>query len=280
MLAVFDRGVPGIDPGPPTPYSVTAAVTPAEAQATLAPRGGAIGPTGRLTILEVPATEGTLQPLVLGENGLDEQPRRVARVPKEMLAGVRGFYRLGLLPPDEQERLVVVDAVEVHSEGRLLLVDGCFRFRSPNGPLVVFGPESRLGLVDGYLVVGQKGLPARYSARVGEVIAWEGGAVRAIDEEGKAAAARRCGGGEVIHVPAWSASVRKAADDSRTATLIAAEMNIGFEEGLALLRRCGEPARRAVEKGPVSSSVEQACALARQAPIMPPPAPDIRSPAR
>lgn len=275
LLAVFDRGVPGIDPDPLMPSPVTAALTPIDAKATLAPRGARIEPSGRLTILEAPPTQGTLEPPSPDGTASDMQPRSSSPVAPATLAGIRGFYRLGSLPREEQNRLITITLEQVHHEGRLLLVDGCFRFGTADGPLLVFAPDARLGLHDGFLMVGQKGMPARYSARVGEAIAWEGKQVRGIDDKARAGINKRCGSGEVISVPAWSASVQAAAEESRSAALIARDIGGSFEEAKALMRRCGEPARRAVAGGPLTRSVEDACAIARPTPIQPPPPPDI-----
>jgi len=278
VLAVFDRGRIGPEEPPPMPYPVRAAVTPADARATAAPAGATIGPRGRLTIAEVAPTPGTLEPLAAGEEGLDTPPRPSSALPMAMLAGIRGFYRLGPLPPEELNRPIVTTLEYVFNEGRLVLVDGCFRFEGPEGPLAVFGPETRLGLVDGYLVVGPSGFPARYSARVGEVIGWEGKQVRGIDAAAKDRIRHRCGPGEVVTVVPWSLSVQRAEADSRTATEIAGKMKISFAEALALLRRCGDPARRAIEGGPVSRSVEEACRIAHPQPPEPPPPPPLPQP--
>jgi hypothetical protein len=273
LLAVFDGGRIGPEPPPPMPYPVIAAVTPLDARAFLAPRGGVIEESGRLTIREVSATEGTIGPLPASGLEPDERSRPAKPAPVGMLAGIRGFYRLGLLPPEELARPITITLERVYNEGRLMLVDGCFRFGGPKGPLAVFGPEARLGLVEGYLVVGQPGLPARFSARVGEVIGWEGKQVRDIAAAAKDKVRERCGAGEVISVLPWSASVQKAAAESWMATDIASKLKLNFAEALALLRRCGEPARRAIEGGPTSRSVEEACKLVNPQPMEPPPPP-------
>lgn len=273
LLAVFDRGPPGIDPDPPMPWPVTAALTPEDARATLAPRGATIGPSGRLTILEAPPTKGTVEPP--SGAGSDQRPRAVEPVPPAMLAGIRGFFRVGMLPQEELDRPILTTLEVVWNEGPLLLVDGCFRFQRRDGPLLVFGPEAKLALQDGWLVVGQQGMPARFSARVGEVIAWEGGQLRGIEPEAKAGINRRCGQGEVILAPAWSASVQAAAEESASAEKIARNIGGSFDEALALLRRCGPAATRAVQPGPIQQPVEEVCrqVLLDAGPIEPPPPP-------
>jgi hypothetical protein len=282
LLAVFDRGVPGIDPDPPMPWPVTAALTPADARASATPRGAIIEPGGRLTILEAPATQGTAEPP--SEQGRDMRPRTVTRVPPAMLAGIRGFFRTAPLPPEEMDRSFIVTADVVWNEGRLLLVDGCFRFQRRDGPLLVFGQGTKLALQDGWLTVGPAGMPARLSARAGETIAWEGRQLRGIDAKAKAAINRLCGPGEVIVAPPWSASVQAAAEESRAAELIARERGTSFDEALALLRRCGSAAARAVQPGPVKQPVDEVCReILRQAgPVPPPPPtrPDMPRPSR
>lgn len=278
VLAVVDRGRIGPEEPPPMPFPVRAAVTPSDARAAAAPAGATIGPSGRLTIGEVPPTRGTLEPLAAGEEGLDRRPRPSSAVPMAMLAGIRGFYRLGPLPPEELERPIVTTLEYVFNQGRLVLVDGCFRFGGAAGPLAVFGPETRLGLIDGYLVVGRPGLPPRFSARVGELIGWEGKQVRGIDATAKDRIRERCGPGEVVSVVPSSLSVQKAEADNRTATEIAGRMKLSFAEALALLRRCGDPARRAIEGDPVSRSVEEACRIAHPQPAEPPHPPPLPQP--
>jgi hypothetical protein len=280
LLAVLDRGVPGIDPDPPMPWPVTAALTAVDARATLAPRGATVGQNGRLTLLEAPPTQGTVEPP--SDNRRDLRPRPVNRVPPAMLAGIRGFFRTGTLPQEELDRSFVMTLELVYNEGRLLVVDGCFRFERRDGPLLVFGPEARLALQAGWLTVGPSGMPARFSARVGEMIAWEGKQLRGIDEKAKAGINRRCGPGEVIIAPTWSASVQAAEEESRSADLIALEMGSSFTEALALLRRCGPAAARAVQPGPVQRPVEEVCREVRRhaGPIQPPPPPDMPRPTR
>lgn len=278
LLAVFDRGMPGIDPAPPMPWPITAALTPADARATQAPRGATIEPSGRLTILAAPPTNGTVEPP--SEKGRDVRPRAVERVPPAMLAGIRGFFRVGLLPPEEMNRSFIVTADVTRNEGRLLLVDGCFRFQQPDGPLLVFGPDVKLALQDGWLTVGSEGMPARFSARAGEVIAWEGKQLRRIDAKARAGINKRCGPGAVILAPPWSASVHAAAAESNSAEKIAKDMGGSFEDALALMRRCGAVAARAVEPGPLQQPVEDACREMRlhSVRVQPPPLPGPRRP--
>jgi hypothetical protein len=285
LAAVFDRGVPGIDPDPLMPWPVTAALTPADARATMAPRGAAIGQGGRLTLLQAPATQGTVEPP--SDRRRDLQPRALEPVPPAMLAGIRGLFRIGTLPPQEVDRLITTTLDIVYNEGRLLLVDGCFRFQHPSGPLLVFGPGTRLALQDGWLTVGQQGMPARFSARVGETIAWEGRQLRGIDQKAKAGINKRCGPGEVIHAPTWSASVQRAEEESRLVDLIARDTGSSFEEALALSRRCGPAAARAAQPGPLQQPVEEVCRQLRlkadplPPPLPPPPPrPDIGPPSR
>jgi hypothetical protein len=273
VLAVVDPGRLGPEAPPPRPYTVDAAVTPAEAQASAAPRNAAIGRSGRLTIVEAPATRGTLAPRRAGERGADELAREAAPVSMGMLAGIRGFYRVDPLPPEELQRPITITLEYVPNRAPLVLVDGCFRFGGREGPWGVFPPDARLGLIDGYLVVGPPGLPARYSARVGEVIAWEGKQVRALAAAAKDKVRERCGAGEVISVMPWSASVQQAETDSWVASEIAAKLKLSFDRAVALLRRCGDRARHAVRGGPISMPIEEACRLAHPQPIAPPPAP-------
>lgn len=228
------------DPEPPKPrwLRVEALVTPQGARATLAPLGATIGPNGRLTILGAPGSAGRPAPLVHGTIHWGDLAAPFDKVPNAMLAGVRALFRA--LPPPSHERdeeLLIVGSPDWF-EGRLLLVDGCFRFGGADGPHAIFPFGTRLGLRDGYLVVGPPGLPPARSARVGETIVWETYFAEAFGPGVRAAVRRRCGPGKLLLVLPESRSVKAERSLGFAASDLAREEGGTWEEALARLRAC------------------------------------------
>ncbi len=227
-------------PRPVKPWRTDARVTPPDAKATLAPKGGRIEPSGRLTILSAPGSTGKPVPLVPGTVHWGHLAQPFERVPNAMLAGVRGLFRLVPRPPDER---LLVGGVE-YGRGRLVLVDGCFRMNGPGGPLLVFPPGTRFGLRDGYLVVGPPGLPPLVSARVGEQIFWEGDTITNWDEGTRRRVGRICGPGRIESVNPWSVTVREAKVAGFSASSAAGNNGITWEGALRDVERCMADIRR------------------------------------
>nr|WP_314443179.1 hypothetical protein [uncultured Sphingomonas sp.] len=255
---------------PLTPYAVIALTTPAYAKASAAPLGGRISPEGRLTILEAPGTAGVAEARAGKGAVTDEMPRDSQPVPNAMLAGIRGLFTLGPEPLEAGERLMTLDLPEP-MRGRLLLVNGCFRFGSVDGPAAVFPFGSVLGLVEGRLVVGPPGLAAATSAQVGEVIAWPGRIGRPISAEGQAKVQRLCRSNEVLAVVPASESVAETRYASDLAERWAAKRDLRFGEAMAATRQCLEQVRRAGRYEPGTP-----CELL--VPAAPPPAPPAPPP--
>jgi len=86
--------------------------------------------------------------------------------------------------------------------GRVILHDGCFRLNTPDGPLILFGRNTRLHRDSaGYLTVS--GIGEDGSARIGEEIAWGGYPGPVEDEPGVRLLREQCGAGPIrsIGVP-------------------------------------------------------------------------------
>jgi hypothetical protein len=154
------------------------------------------------------------------------------------------LFRLVPPPPDERNDLVVVDAMARYGQGRLVLVDGCFRMNGPRGPLLVFPPATRLGLRDGYLLVGPPGLPPLVSARVGEQLFWEGHTITNWDQGTRRRVRAVCGPGRIESVNPWSATAREAEVAGFAASSAAGNNDITWEGALRDVERCMAAIRR------------------------------------
>lgn len=86
------------------------------------------------------------------------------------------------------------------THGRVILHDGCFRMNRPDGPLVLFGRNTRL-LRDeqNYLAIESIGAPGR-RARIGEEMIWGGYPPAVEDEPGVRALRQHCGAGEIASI--------------------------------------------------------------------------------
>lgn len=231
-------------PRPVKPWRTDARVTPPDAKATLAPKGGRIEPSGRLTVLSAPGSVGKPVPLVPGTVHWGHMAQPFERVPNAMLAGVRGLFRLVPRPPDEMPDLMTFDLEARYGRGRVVLVDGCFRMNNASGPLLVFPPGTRLGLRDGYLMVGPPGLPPLVSARVGEQIFWEGDTITNWDEGTRRRVHALCGPGQIESVLPWSATVREPELAGFAASRAAGNDGITWEGALRDVERCQADVRR------------------------------------
>lgn len=234
---------------PPAPYEIVALSSPPDVRASVAPDGARLNEQGRLTILDVPATSGVAEARAGQEAITDERPREARQVPNAMLAGIRALFTLGPEPLDQGDRLMTLEAPDPML-GRLLLVDGCFRFGSLDGPAAVFPFGTMLGLVDGRLVVGPPGLAAARSARVGEVIAWESWKARPISEEGKAKVQRFCHSNDVLAVVPASARVAETRYESDLAERWAGMKDLAFSAAIGPVRQCLKQVRRARRYAP------------------------------
>jgi hypothetical protein len=181
------------------------------------------------------------------------------------------MYLLGPEPRDREDGMVVVGEAPEAMRGRLLLVDGCFRFGSVDGPAVVFPFGSTLGLIDGRLVVGEPGLPASRSARVGEVVAWPGRLIRGISPEGEAKVHAHCRSSSVLAVVPASASVAEKRFESDLAERWARDRDLKFSAAIGPVRKCLERMRRGM-------SIETGTPCELLGPPLPPPVPPTPGP--
>lgn len=225
-------------PRPPRLFTVQAIVTPAGSRAKAAPRGAQIEPDGTLTVLSAPGSQGRALPWTSQPSRWGVRPRPVTAVPAAMLAGIRALFRLVPPPPVKRDELVVTTLERTVSTGRLILARGCFRLDNANGPLAVFPPGTRLGLVDGYLMVGPPGLPPELSARVGEHLFWEGPAITGFDEASRRRMAAACGPGPAQTVFPASATVQQARNEGLAASELADRYGVPWDEALESVRRC------------------------------------------
>lgn len=265
---------------PVKPWRTDARVTPVDARATLAPKGGTIERSGRLTLLAAPGSPGKAVPLVPNTVHWGHMAQPFEPVPNAMLAGVRGLFRLVPHPPDEQDNETLTLLVAEYGEGRLVLVDGCFRMNGPGGPLLVFPPGTRLGLRGGYLMVGPPGLPPLVSARVGEQIFWEGGTITNWDEGTRRRVRAICGPGRIESVNPWSATVREAEVAGFAASSAAGNNGITWEGALRDIERCMADVRRREPDALRRISQIDRCEAGREPrrPVQPPRPPDILPP--
>jgi hypothetical protein len=83
------------------------------------------------------------------------------------------------------------------TRARIILHDGCFRMNAPDGPLVLFGRNTRLHRDGtGYLTVS--GIGEEAFARIGEPMIWGGYGEPEEDEPGVRLLRTRCGEGRVV----------------------------------------------------------------------------------
>ena len=98
--------------------------------------------------------------------------------------------------------------LDIAQGGRIILVDGCFRLNNAEGPLVLFGRNTRLFRDDqGYLTVASTQNP-QIGGRIGEHMTWGGYGGPVEDEPGVQAIRRHCGAGPIEsvgqpHSTAW-----------------------------------------------------------------------------
>jgi hypothetical protein len=90
--------------------------------------------------------------------------------------------------------------LSIAKRGRIILVDGCFRMNSADGPLVLFGRNTRLVRDDqGYLTVESVG-NRQARGRIGEHMTWGGYPAGVEDEPGVRAIRQHCGDGQIESV--------------------------------------------------------------------------------
>ena len=154
--------------------------------------------------------------------GIIEIDVGVSRSEFEAIAAREGWtlppqLRLSFAPETDPESVVSADAaafvrtfpradrapgiiLTVAKGGRIILADGCFRLNSVDGPLVLFGRNTRLVRDEqGYLAVVSIANP-QVRARIGEHMTW-GGYPPAVEEEpGVQAIRRHCGSGPIESV--------------------------------------------------------------------------------
>ena len=90
--------------------------------------------------------------------------------------------------------------LDIAQGGWIILVDGCFRLNNAEGPLVLFGRNTRLFRDDqGYLTVAST-QNAQTSGRIGEHMTWGGYGGPVEDEPGVRAIRRHCGDDPIASV--------------------------------------------------------------------------------
>jgi hypothetical protein len=226
------------EPRPQRPWRIDWLVTAPEARATVLPKGARLEPSGRLTILEAPPSVGKPVPLVPNTVHWAQQPQPFDATPAGMKAGIRVLPNLRPIPPEELDGGLLVVGEPEYGGGRVTLVDGCFRLNGAGGPLLVMPPGSRLGLRDGWLVVGPPGLPPGQSARVGEPIFFEGRTLTNFDAGDAAMLRKLCGPGLVQSILPWSESVQVAQEDGFEATRRAEQQGISWDAAMRPIRAC------------------------------------------
>ena len=127
--------------------------------------------------------------------------------------------RLNFAPEIDPEQLVTGEAapfvrtfpradrapgmtLDIAQGGRIILVDGCFRLNNAEGPLVLFGRNTRLFRDEhGYLAVASTQNP-QIGGRIGEHMTWGGYPGPVESEPGVEAIRRHCGAGPIESVGA------------------------------------------------------------------------------
>ena len=237
-------------PKPPPAIEVEALVTGTGSRATAAPRGARIEDDGSLTILSAPGSPGRALPWSSPPSQWGVQPQPFDPLPPAMSGGIRALFRQIPRPAPERDEPMMMTLERNVSSGRLLLVRGCFRMNKPNGPLAVFPPGTRLGLVDGYLMVGPPGFPPELSARAGEHVFWEGTAATRFDEPSRRRMAAACGPGPAQTLIPASATVQQAGSDGFAASNFAERYGGSWDDALARVRRCRERLEQSLPPSP------------------------------
>ena len=178
-----------------------------------------------------------LTPLRLATGGGADPFRGVARIDLgvsrsefETIAAREGWQvpasvELSFAPEIDPARVVAPDAapfvrtfpradrspgaiLSIAKGGRIILVDGCFRLNTTDGPFVLFGRDTRMVRdADGYLAVASSNNLER-GGRIGEHMTWGGYPGPVEGEPGMEAIRQHCGAGpiEAVGVPqstAW-----------------------------------------------------------------------------
>lgn len=220
---------------PPAPPLEVEAIVPDPAPVQRLPRGAALGPKGKLTILRVPPSPAEPRPIVHGQRMPSATPTGPVLDPA-VAGGIKALFRTRPQPPDD--RLITTTLEYKYTQLRLVLVDGCFRAHGPIGPLVVFPPGARLFVDGDYLSVGVPG-PPDMKARVGEELFWEAYAVRIKDPESLGRVHAICGPGAVLEVVPSSASAVAAREDAAAAmNFQRAGRGVSWAEALRAVQQC------------------------------------------
>jgi hypothetical protein len=175
-----------------------------------------------------------------------------------MLRGIRALFRHVPHPAPETDEPMMMTLERNVSSGRLILVRGCFRMNSPDGPLAVFPPGAQLGLVGPYLMVGPPGFPPEMSARVGEHLFWEGKAMTRFTEASRRRMAAACGSGPAQTVIPASATVQQARSDGFAASNFAKRYGGSWDDALRRVTRCRERLENSLppvpDRGPLADN--------------------------
>jgi hypothetical protein len=235
---------------PPQTIVVEALVTRTGSRATAAPRGARIENDGSLTIPSAPGSPGRALPWSSPPSQWGVQPQRFDPLPPAMASGIRALFREVPQPAAERDQPMMMTLERTVASGLLLLVRGCFRMNSADGPLAVFPPGTRLGLVDGYLMVGPPGFPPELSARVGEHVFWEGKAMTRFDEASRRRIAAACGAGPAQTVLPASATVQQARNDGLAASNFTRRYGSSWTDALRRVRQCRERLEQSLPPAP------------------------------
>ena len=255
-------------PEPPQPLKVEALVTPANSGAADAPRGGRIEEDGSLTILSAPGSVGRALPWSGRPSQWGVEPQPHDPLPPEMLAGIRALFRLVPQPP--RDELMVTTLERRVAGGRLILDRGCFRLNGTDGAIAVFPPGTKLGLIDGYMVVGPPGFPPELSTRVGEHVFWEGDTFRNFDQASLQRIATYCGPGPAGTVMPASATVQQARNDGLEASEYAERYGVDWDEALRRVRQCRERMEQNAPRGGDMPLVDNLCGSIPPQPVFDP----------
>lgn len=162
--------------------------------------GGAADPFEGIVRIDVTVSRSELETIAAREGWqvpnnvrLSFQPEvdAASAIAPEVAPFVRTFPRA-----DRAPSLIL----SIAKRGRIILVDGCFRMNSADGPLVLFGRNTRLVRDQaGYLVV--EGIGNRQArGRIGEDMTWGGYPGGVEDEPGVRAIREHCGAGPIESV--------------------------------------------------------------------------------
>ncbi|GAA4013294.1 hypothetical protein GCM10022280_09380 [Sphingomonas swuensis] len=199
------------------------------------PYGAILDANGRLTILRVPPTTAKPSPNIEGKRLLAATPPGRSLDPS-IAGGIKAFFRTRPQPQNDGLRITTMEYK--YTQLRLVLIEGCFRADTGDGPLVVFPPDTRLFIQGGFLSVGVPGRPDM-QARVGEELFWEAYAAQISEPKSLGLIHSICGQGAVLQVVPSSASTAAARQDAAAAIAFQrGSKGVSWEEALQAVQEC------------------------------------------